>query len=214
MEAWWSGLGSLNQGLLCAAVFFTVLFIWQMIGLLLGMDIDHGTDAHDLSMDHSVDAGVDHGDAGGDSHGHHFGGEITFSLVSVRSILAFGMLFSWAGALYLMSGTSVVWALVLSLLWGLAAMFLISFLIYKVLQLQETGNLSVWTAVGEEGIVYINLPKDGVGKVRVMVSGTVSFVNAKAADGEPVPAGARVRVTGVINENTLEVKPMEIREEV
>jgi len=198
MESFWQGLTLLNKMFACAAVFFTVLFLWQIISLLVGMDADgHG------------DASVDHNGLSGEHHGPDLGGEITFTLVTVRSVIAFGMLFSWAGTLYLMGGVSTLPALIYSVVWGLAAMFLVSYLVYKLFQLQEEGNATVWSALGEEGMVYMNVPQEGVGKVRVMVSGAISYVNAVSKGGKALEAGARVRVTGIVDDNTIEVETID-----
>ncbi len=223
METWWQGLGFLNKGFFIAAGFFSLLFLWQLISTLIGLDhnggghdgdisVDHGDFAGDASLDHgdfSGDVSVDHGEIGGDHVAHQLGGDITFSLVSIRSILAFGMLFSWSGALYLMGGTYVVLALLYSFAWGLVAMLSVSYLIYKLVQLQETGTMSIWTALGEEGTVYINVPPEGEGRVRVMVSGAVSYVKARSTSDKTLEAGARVRVCRIIDDNTVEVEPME-----
>jgi membrane protein implicated in regulation of membrane protease activity len=199
MEAWWEGLTLLNKGFAVAAFFFSVLFIWQLLGTLLGLHGDSSGDAgHAISVhDHSIDQDTDHdGDGAG------------FTLISVRSVLAFGTLFSWAGTLYLMSGVSVILAMIYSFVWGVAAMFLVSYLVFKLVQLQETGTASIWTAIGEEGVVYLNLPPGGVGKVRVMVSGAISYVNARCRGGESLTAGTKVRVVGIIDNNTIEVEPI------
>jgi membrane protein implicated in regulation of membrane protease activity len=188
MEAWWEGLTPLIKGFAVAAVFFSILFIWQFLGALLGL---HG-DSHD-------DAG--HAD-------HHDGDGASFTLISVRSVLAFGTLFSWAGTLYLMSGAGVILAMIYSFIWGVAAMFLVSYVVFRLVQLQETGTASIWSAIGEEGFVYLNLPPEGVGKVRVMVSGVISYVNARSRKGESLAAGTKIKVVGVIDDNTIEVEPI------
>ena len=51
MDAWWQGLTLLNKGFAVAAVFFSVLFVWQFLGALLGL---HG--------DSDGGGGHDHGD--------------------------------------------------------------------------------------------------------------------------------------------------------
>jgi membrane protein implicated in regulation of membrane protease activity len=197
MEAWWAGLTLLNKGFAVAAFFFSVLFIWQLLGTLLGL---HG--GSDGDVGHAI--GVH--DGGGDHDADHDG--VGFTLISVRSVLAFGTLFSWAGTLYLMSGVGVILAMIYSFVWGVAAMFIVSFLVFKLVQLQETGTASIWTAIGEEGVVYLNLPPDGVGKVRVMVSGAISYVNARCRGGESLTAGTKVRVVGIVDNNTVEVEPI------
>ena len=188
MEAWWEGLTLLNKGFAVAAVFFSVLFVWQFLGALLGLHGDSHGDA-----DHAV---------------QHDSDGVAFTLISVRSVLAFGTLFSWAGTLYLMSGAGIVLAIIYSFAWGVAAMFIVSYLVFKLVQLQETGTATVWSAIGEEGVVYLNLPAGGLGKVRVMVSGVISYVNARSRGGESLTAGTKVRVVGVIDDNTLEVEPI------
>jgi len=209
MEAWWHGLGDVNKGFAISALFFSVLFIWQVIGTLIGLAGDGGADHGVGSFDHQ-DASVGHdvsGDGtGDDAHGHHMGSDVAFSLVSIRSLLAFGMLFSWAGTLYLAAGTPLLATLAYSLAWGLVAMFAVSYLVYKLVRLQEVGTASLWTALGQDGVVYMNIPAGAVGKVRVLVSGAISYVNARSVDPEPLDAGTKVKVVGVVDGNILEVK--------
>jgi membrane protein implicated in regulation of membrane protease activity len=92
-------------------------------------------------------------------------------------------------------------------------MFAVSFAVYWLLRQQELGNASVWTAIGEEGTVYMNIPEGGAGKIRVMVSGTISFVNARSADGNPLTAGTKVRVVGIVNDNMVEIEGIRNPEE-
>ena len=187
---------SLNKGFAVAALFFSVLFLWQIIGMFLGIDGHGHGDTGDADLAH-------HG--GGDDAAHHGGGEIAFALVTIRSTVAFATLFTWAGTLYLMQGTTFGLALVYSFLWGLAAMVLVSYAVYKLVQLQEIGTADLWSALGEEGTVYINIPESGTGQVRVKVSGIMSYVKACSKEGKPVPAGTVIKVTGIIDGNTVEV---------
>lgn len=211
MESWWQGLSFLNKAFAVSALGFTVLFLWQIVLMIVGMDADaHGHVAAG-GMDHG---GMDHVEHGGGEHADaHGGAAVTFTLVSIRSIIAFGTLFTWAGTLYLAAGTSAILAILYSAVWGLLAMFAVSFAVYWLLRQQELGNASVWTAIGEEGTVYMNIPEGGVGKIRVMVSGAISFVNARTRDGNPLTSGTKVRVVGVVNDNMLEVEGIRNPEE-
>jgi len=214
MDAWWEGLSALNKGFALAALFFTVLFAWQIISMLIGLDVHGDSDvSHDGfdSADGHADAGheVHHHGYGSHDAGHQLGGEVTFTLVSVRSVLAFATLFAWAGTLYLMTGTSPITAIALSALWGLAAMFGVSYVVYKLLQLQEVGNVSLWTAIGEEGVVYMDVPAEGAGKVRIKVGGVVSFIGARSGIESSLVAGTKVRVSRIIDSRTVEVVPFD-----
>jgi membrane protein implicated in regulation of membrane protease activity len=204
MEALWQGMSFLNKAFVLSAAVFTVLFLWQIVIMIIGMDVD----AHGHIGAEGIDHGdFDHADHGGGDHSQADGGEaVTFTFVSIRSLIAFGTLFSWAGSLYLATGTSAILAILYSVVWGLAAMFAVSYLLYWLLRQQELGNATVWSAIGEEGTVYMDIPEGGLGKIRVLVSGAISFVNARSRDGNPLESGTKVRVVGVLNDTTLEVE--------
>jgi hypothetical protein len=207
MEAWWEGLSALNKVFAVCALAFSVTFIVQMIMMVLGLDAHghdiggsdiHAADMHDVS--HASDA--DHGAAG-----------VTLTFLSVRSVIAFGTLFTWAGTLYLATGTSLILAIIYSVLWGLAGLFGVSFLLYWLLGMQEVGNVPLWKAIGEEGIVYMDIPEGGTGKVRILCGGTICFVNARSRSNKPLLAGTPVKAVGTLDSRTLEVEFLEKREE-
>ena len=134
MHAWWGGLSALNRGFFCAAVFFGVLSVWQLLATLMGLDSDDVMDG-DVTVDDV---------AGGDA-AETMG---AFKLLSIRSVIAFFTLFSWGGALYLADGRSVRAAFGLGGLWGVAGMAVVALLLYALPKLAHTGTLDIATAVG------------------------------------------------------------------
>jgi membrane protein implicated in regulation of membrane protease activity len=210
MESWWEGISVLNKAFAIAALAFTVVFVWQILLMIIGMDGDAHSDAGGGGSDHAAADSTGHEGTHQSVHGDAHGGEAaTFTFLSIRSLVGFGTLFSWAGTLYLAGGTSPVWAVLYSLIWGFVAMFAVTYTLQWIVRQQERGNASIWTALGEEGWVYITIPEGGPGKVRVKVSGAISFVNARSRQGTCLSAGTKVRVVGVLNENTLEVEAIE-----
>jgi len=200
------------------AAFFSVLFLWQLIATLLGGigGTEHieagGTDVHaDMgAADHDVGG---HEVAGHDVAGHagHEAGTAvesvaTFKLLSVRSITAFGLLFGWAGVLYLRTGTGQNTTLLYSVLWGVVGMLIVSAIFYFLMRMTETGTRRLATALGQPATVYMDIPAGGAGQVRVMISGAVSFVSARVAGGEALKAGAPVIVNRIIGPNMVEVE--------
>jgi hypothetical protein len=190
------------------AAFFSVLFLWQLIATLLGGigGTEHieagGTDVH-----------ADMGAAGHDVAGHagHEAGTAvesvaTFKLLSVRSVTAFGLLFGWAGVLYLRTGTGQNTTLLYSVLWGVVGMLIVSAIFYFLMRMTETGTRRLATALGQPATVYMDIPAGGAGQIRVMISGAVSFVSARVAGGEALKAGAPVVVKRIIGPNTVEVE--------
>lgn len=212
----------MNKALFASAIFFSLLFVWQLISAILGLDTDSHTDLHTGGFDSAEDIPDGH-DVTGPGHSGHVGdtplahaddltaGQVTYSLVTIRSIIAFGTLFSWAAALFMASGGGVVVSILVGLIWGLVAMFLVSFLLYKLVQMQEIGTRSLVNAIGEEGLVYINIPGDGSGQIRVTFDGAVSYVKAASISDRSIPAGTRVRVIGLADENTLEVEEIDYK---
>ena len=181
MLGWWSGLSALNQAFYAAAVFFSTIFIWQFssslsavsgdagdadVGGDMGADGDFSSADTDVDMPSAGYAGADLDDLVDDAPGL-----ATFRLLSVRSILAFGTLFSWAGALYLPQDISTAGAMLRSLAWGLAGMAVVGAFFWLLPRLSEEGTSNPATAVGQTGQVYLDIPADGVGQIRVVYGG-------------------------------------------
>ena len=207
MEAWWEGLTALNKVFAVFALAFSVAFVVQMIMMVLGLDV-HGHDLGGADI-HAPDV-HDVGHTSGLDDGAH---AVTLTFVSVRSIMAFGTLFTWAATLYLASGVSLILAIFYSVLWGLAGLFGVSFLLNWLLRMQEIGNVPLWKAIGEEGTVYMDIPEGGTGKVRILWGSTVCFVNARSKSNKPLLAGTPVKAVGTLDARTLEVEFLEKREE-
>lgn len=215
MAAWWASLSSLNQTFYALAVFFSALFAWQLVSSFSALgETEAGIDDVDASVDDvdapdavEGDASVD--DLDGDDFDQDSESVATFRLLSIRSILAFGTLFSWAGALYLQRSLFPGLALLRALLWGLAGMVTVALFFWLLPRLTEEGTANLDTAVGQVGTVYLDIAEGGAGQVKVLVSGTVSFVRARSRDGRYLPAGTGVRVIGRLDGSTIEVEPVE-----
>lgn len=214
MIDWWTNLSSLNQAFFVAAIFFSTIFLWQFISsfsALAGEAVGGDADAGDIDVD--LDGDIDLADADADSgDGGAFdedAGLATFRLLSIRSLLAFCTLFSWAGALYLQNTPFTTLALVRALLWGLAGMVVVAFFFWALPRLTEEGTARLETAIGQNAQVYLDIPEDGVGQVKVLVGGMVSFVKARARTGQHLSAGTVVRVVGTLDNSVLVVEPIE-----
>lgn len=195
LTAWWTTLQPVNQWFFVAAGFFTVFFLIQLVMSLAGLssgdtDLDThigSTLSHDMPHDaqDSVEA---------------------FKLLSVRSVLAFFTLFTWAGGLYMSRGIPQTLALIYALGWGLVAMILVSLLLHMLRRMSETGNLRIGSCVGSSATVYLNIPKGGIGEIRVMCGGIITMVKARANDGGAIPAGTPVKVLRMLGDNSVEVQ--------
>ena len=203
MPAFWSDLSLARQVFLVMALFFSLIFVWQMIAALIGLTAD---------VDADVDAdGSSAGDGSVDDH-MGAGSVIDFKLISVRSIIAFMLLFSWAAFLFLAKegqvGFSYTKIMIYSFLWGVAAMVLVSWLFYQLLKMQESGTAKIHTALNTEGEVYMDIPEKKSGQIRVLVSGRVSFINARTDSGEPLKAGTKIVVSKILDANNVVVRKL------
>ena len=216
MMEWWNNLTPLNQFFYGGAAFFTLIFLWQFVGMLIGLshggDFDMHVEAHvdgDMGAGAGVDGDVDVSVDSLEAHSLHDAAESTvaFHILSVRAILAFFTLFTWAGALYLNIGKGTSQSLILAVAWGAAGWVVVAVLLHWLRKLAETGTRRLSTAIGQAGTVYLDIPAGGRGEVRVAVSGVVSVVKARGAGGQAIKAGSPVAVTRLLDINCVEVRP-------
>ena len=193
INQWWEGLSSAHQVFWFIAIIFSVLFLIQFILLLIGFDTDSG------SLDHPGDVG---------SFDHEF------SALSVRSIIAFFTFFGWTGVLAIRNDLSVWLAVLLASLTGLAAMFLVAYMIYKFSQLEQSGTLNLYNALDQSGEVYLPIPGQGkgLGKVHVKVDGKIRELDA-LTEGDTLKTGMQVKVTEIMDGNVLRVELMALPQE-
>jgi len=199
MSEWWAGLSTLGRAFFGGAIFFSTVFVWQFAASLAGLGGDQG----DVSQGDVAYGDVEAGD--GDLI-EDVSGLATLRLLSIRSILAFGTLFSWAGALYLSQGHTQLGAMIRAFLWGAAGMATVAFFFWMLPRLSEEGTANLDTAIDKIAQVYMDIPEGGSGQIRVMVSGRMSYVNAQTEDGRPLVAGTTVRVVRRLDARTLIVR--------
>src|SRR5678816_2278414 len=173
INEWWDALSSPHQVFWFIAIVFTVLFFIQFILSLIGME------SHSVDLNAHTDINVDH----------------EFSALSMRSIIAFFTFFGWTGVVVLNRGLGVWVAVTLASLAGLAAMFIVAYLMYKFSQLEQSGTLNLYHALDQQGEVYIPMPgeRKGQGKIQLKVDGRMRELDA-ITDGAPLKTGDMIRV--------------------
>ncbi len=189
VNQWWGDLSPALQVFWFIAIIFSILFFIQFVLLVIGLESD-------------TDAGFEHvGDSGSF--------EQEFSALSGRSIIAFFTFFGWTGVLTMGNQLSVWIAVMLSTFVGLAAMFIVAYLMFKFAQLEQSGTLNLYHALDQQGEVYLTIPprQSGRGKVTLMIDGRVREMDAMT-DGDALKTGSKVRVTEILDENALKVEAM------
>ena len=158
-----------------------------------------------LVMDHDVSLDHDSGDP--------FGIEQSsgLSLFSVRGITAFFAVGGFLGIAVLDTGMPLVFAMLIALIGGFAALFLIAYLMHAVRKLQSSGNLNINNAIGKTGIVYIPISEKQPGKVHVTFQ--ERYTELAATAGEPLPTNTFVKIVKIIDGETVYVEKISNKEE-
>ena len=187
INQWWDALSSPHQVFWFIAIIFSVLFFIQFILALIGLESQHmEVNAHtDVSLEHE------------------------FSALSLRSIIAFFTFFGWTGVVVLNKGLSIWVAITLASLAGLAAMFIVAYLMYKFSQLEQSGTLNLYHALDQEGEVYIPIPggRKGHGKIQLTVDGRIRELDA-ITDGASLKTGDMIKVIEILDDNVMKVEPL------
>lgn len=195
---WWVALSGPQQVFWGISIVFSILFLIQFVFSLIGLDADADMDG---DMDMSGDVDTDPG----------FGLDADFTILSVRSIIAFFTFFGWTGVLVLNAGRDVYTAIGLSLVSGTIAMVVVGYLIYLFSKLSEDGNIEMESAIFNTGKVYLTIPAEesGQGKIHITIGNSFREINAVTKNLSPLPTGASIRVIEVIDNNLLLVEPIE-----
>lgn len=201
MQEWWTGLAGATQFFYGMAAFCSVFFLWQIIAAFMGLDGD--------SADIGGDADLGDLDAPDDMDMHDVvESSQAFKVLSLRSIVTFFTLFSWGSALYTSGGMAPVRAMGIASLWGLAGMLAIAFIFFGMGKLTETGTKDVTSCKGNIGTVYLDIPAEGFGEIKIAVSGAVEHVKAQSLNGEIMKAGTQVRVIQVVSQTLVIVQKL------
>ena len=172
------------------------LFLFRLALFFIGGDFGDSEFDMDGDFDADFDVEADHGE-------HDSGGSM--KLLSLQGLTAFFMMFGLTGLALLKSDVAEIWTIFGGAAVGLFTMWVIGSIFNFMRNLQSDGTLRIINAIGQEGSVYLTIPKGGSGQVRVSVQGALKIFDAVSESNEKIPTGGRVMVSNVINENTLVV---------
>lgn len=194
MLEWWNQLELINQIFWLIAGVSSILFLITFVFSLIGFDMDSDVDFHiDTHSDFHVDSDV--------------------GMFSVRSIVAFFTFFGWAGVLILSDGGTTSMAFIGAFIAGLAAFFIVGYLMITLTKLGESGTTDLKSAIAHLAEVYLSIPagRNGKGKVHILLDGSLKELPA-ITDGEELKTGEKVFVLDILPGNILVVQPAETNE--
>lgn len=196
MDQWWNSLSLLEQVFYIIAIPATVIMIIQSILLLFGIgDGDADIDIPDTDLpDGDIPDGMDGSDG--------------LSLFSIRGITAFFAVGGWMGVVLVKRGWPEAVCIVVAFVAGAATLLLLAWIMKKVAQMQDSGNVDMENAVGHPAKVYLKIParRSQTGKVTVTFQERLMECEAVTDSPTDIPTGENVRVTGLADNGTLVVE--------
>lgn len=159
-----------------------LLILLMLISLIGGLDLDFDLGDTDIDTD-----------AGG--------------LGVIKGGLTFISVTSWVMKLVWATQESPWIAIAIGVFAGAAALWLLSYLFRLLLSNEENVNWEMTDAVYQEGKVYLRIPTDGEGIVRVKVKGTERELKAKTRHNREIKTGEVILVTDTEGEYVI-VEPV------
>ena len=194
----WASLSLVMKILWGVTLAASLIFIIQSILTFIGAD------AGDGGIDTDFDTGFDTEAADAAVEGGT-------NLYTFRNFVNFILGFGWSAILLQEKIHSVPLLLIVSAVVGVALVAVVMYLFKWLSGMQQSGNINVYkSAVGCNGTVYLTIPAErgGEGKVQISINNAVREYDA-VTDGDALKTGTPIRVTEVINANTVLVEPLE-----
>ena len=192
---WWTNLSNFQQVTFVIAVTATFIMLIFLVLMLFGMGEADSFDA---------EADVDAFDSFNDEPLSQFSG---LRVLSLRGVLAFLSVGGWVAFIF-DPMTGPVWAVVIGVILGGVAAFLLALAFRASLKLESVGNLDYHYAVGKKASVYLRIPakREGKGKITLIAQERYIEVEAVTDEAEDIPVRSIVEVIGLEDETTLIVK--------
>ena len=207
MIDWWNSLDLMMKILWGITIAVSLIFIIQTIMTFIGasdagdFDLDTGTDGLDGHMDSA-------GDAADAAEGAHLGSGMP--LLTFRNMVNFFLGFGWTSVLLHQKIGSTSLLMIVSIIVGIALVFLVMYIFKWLASMQQSGNINVYkAAVDCQGKVYLTIPgeRSGTGKVQITINNSVREYSA-LTDGPELKTGTDIKVVDVVSSDTLLVEEL------
>ncbi|MCC9609346.1 hypothetical protein LOC68_05680 [Blastopirellula sp. JC732] len=130
-----------------------------------------------------------------------------FGVLSFKTIVAAIAFFGIAGLAAESANIGDAASLVVAIVFGIAAMYVVHWLMLFIYKLGVDGTTKISDAVGQAAKVYVPIPGEngGQGKIQMQLNNQIVEYAAMTSETEKLATGTSVRVVRVIDDSTLEV---------
>ncbi|MBT8189165.1 MAG: hypothetical protein KJO29_01955, partial [Bacteroidia bacterium] len=119
----------------------------------------------------------------------------TAGLGVVKGLLTFISVGSWVIKIVLATKIHIGVAVIIGVLSGAAAFWLLNYLLKLLVRNEENVNWSLEDSMYQKGEVYLRIPPGGQGIVNILIKGAQRELKAKSRDDEEIKTGESVLVT-------------------
>lgn len=188
MMEWFQELSSFQKTYWIITGVSTLMFLFVLISTFIGADTDDIGDV-DAEMDADTGAG--------------------FQFFTFKNVVAFFAIFGWSGIASMDAGNSVFVTIVISLVCGIAMMFVMAAMFYYISKLTSSGTLKMENALNSIGEVYLTVGanRSKIGKVQVKVQGALRELEALTDHNKDLVQGNVIKVIEVTNNGILIIEP-------
>ena len=188
MMEWFQELSSFQKTYWVITGISTLIFLFVLIGTFVGADAD---DIGDVDAEIDADTGAG------------------FQFFTLKNLVAFFTIFGWSGIASIDAGNSKSVTIIISLICGLAMMFVMAAMFYYISKLTSSGTLKMQNALNSIGEVYLTVGanRSKIGKVQVKVQGSLRELEALTDNDKDLTQGNVVKVIEVTNNGILIIEP-------
>lgn len=180
MNMFFQSLSPLEKVFFICAVFGSILFLIRFGLQLIGIDGETDTD---LDIDTDVDVS-DFEDS-----------DLSFKLLSIQGLTAFFMMFGYVGLTFSKSlKTNGIVSIISATIAGLISVWIISKIFNAAKKLHSSGTIKTDSFINQEGIVYLTIKENSIGKVNVTIGNRSREYSAKSLDGKEIPTDTPIKV--------------------
>jgi len=185
----WEQAGTFEKVYWAMAIPFSFGLLIMLVTTFMGGDVDGGGVDAEIEADHG--SGV--------------------QFFTLKNLIGFFTLMGWTGIACIKLGLGGAATVLFSLAAGLAMMAAMAYLFYGMSKLVQDGTLKMEHAIGRTGSVYMRIPaqRNGMGKVQIIVQGSLRELDALTDHSTDITTGTMVRVAELIDGHMLLVAPLQ-----
>ena len=188
MIEWFQDLSSFQKTYWIITGISTLIFLIILITTFVGADTD---DIGDVDAEIDADTGAG------------------FQFFTLKNLVGFFTIFGWSGIACIDAGYSKSTTIIISLLCGLAMMFVMAAMFYYISKLTSSGTLKMQNALNSIGEVYLTVGanRSKTGKIQIKIQGALRELEALTDADEDLKQGRIIKVIEVTNNGTLIIEP-------